>query len=92
MSLSPSRSKIRIFEGSFWFTLLKSGSKTVYKTNFYFRYSEGYPGQRYYGGTENIDKIELLTQKRAQEAFRLNPEEWGVNVQPYRYDFTKKGH
>jgi len=47
------------------------------------KYSEGYPGQRYYGGTENIDKIELLCQKRAQEAFKLDPADWGVNVQPY---------
>ncbi|XP_069703635.1 serine hydroxymethyltransferase, mitochondrial-like isoform X1 [Periplaneta americana] len=47
------------------------------------KYSEGYPGQRYYGGTEVIDKIELLCQKRALEAFQLNPSEWGVNVQPY---------
>lgn len=47
------------------------------------KYSEGYPGQRYYGGTEVIDKIELLCQKRALEAFKLNPSEWGVNVQPY---------
>ncbi|GIY61328.1 serine hydroxymethyltransferase, mitochondrial [Caerostris darwini] len=47
------------------------------------KYSEGYPGQRYYGGTEVIDKIELLCQKRALEAFRLDPEKWGVNVQPY---------
>ena len=38
---------------------------------------------RYYGGTEVIDKIELLCQKRALEAFQLNPSEWGVNVQPY---------
>ncbi|GFU39771.1 serine hydroxymethyltransferase, mitochondrial [Trichonephila clavipes] len=47
------------------------------------KYSEGYPGQRYYGGTEVIDKIELLCQKRALEAFRLDPDKWGVNVQPY---------
>ncbi|RZF36159.1 hypothetical protein LSTR_LSTR013383 [Laodelphax striatellus] len=47
------------------------------------KYSEGYPGQRYYGGTEVIDKIELLCQKRALEAFDLDPEKWGVNVQPY---------
>lgn len=47
------------------------------------KYSEGYPGQRYYGGTENIDKIELLCQQRALQAYKLNPEEWGVNVQPY---------
>ncbi|XP_075230620.1 serine hydroxymethyltransferase-like [Lycorma delicatula] len=47
------------------------------------KYSEGLPGQRYYGGNEFIDKIEVLAQKRALETFRLNPEEWGVNVQPY---------
>lgn len=30
-----------------------------------------------------IDKVERLCQDRSLEAFRLNPEEWGVNVQPY---------
>ena len=45
------------------------------------KYSEGYPGARYYGGNENIDQVELLCQKRAMEAFHLDPEEWGVNVQ-----------
>jgi hypothetical protein len=45
------------------------------------KYSEGYPGARYYGGNENIDRVELLCQKRALEAFHLDPEEWGVNVQ-----------
>ncbi|CAK9828155.1 Serine hydroxymethyltransferase [Anthophora retusa] len=47
------------------------------------KYSEGLPGRRYYGGNEYIDEIELLAQKRALEAFNLNPEEWGCNVQPY---------
>lgn len=47
------------------------------------KYSEGLPGQRYYGGNEYIDQIEVLCQKRALEAYRLNPEEWGCNVQPY---------
>ncbi|XP_053678922.1 serine hydroxymethyltransferase isoform X2 [Anopheles nili] len=47
------------------------------------KYSEGLPGQRYYGGNEFIDEIELLAQKRALEAYRLDPEQWGCNVQPY---------
>lgn len=38
---------------------------------------------RYYGGTEFIDQIELLCQKRALEAYGLSADEWGVNVQPY---------
>ena len=45
------------------------------------KYSEGYPGARYYGGNEHIDESERLCQQRALETFRLNPEEWGVNVQ-----------
>jgi len=47
------------------------------------KYSEGYPGARYYGGNEFIDQAERLCQQRALEAFKLNPEEWGVNVQPH---------
>lgn len=45
------------------------------------KYSEGYPGARYYGGNEHIDRMELLCQKRALEAFHVSPEKWGVNVQ-----------
>ncbi|XP_068568493.1 serine hydroxymethyltransferase, mitochondrial [Cebidichthys violaceus] len=47
------------------------------------KYSEGYPGKRYYGGAEVVDQIELLCQKRALESFDLDPALWGVNVQPY---------
>ena len=47
------------------------------------KYSEGLPGKRYYGGNEFVDQVEVLTQKRALEAYGLNPEEWGVNVQAY---------
>jgi len=47
------------------------------------KYSEGYVGARYYGGTENVDRIESLCIQRALDAFRLSSEQWGVNVQPY---------
>lgn len=45
------------------------------------KYSEGYPGARYYGGNEHIDEIELTCQRRALQTFGLDPEKWGVNVQ-----------
>uniref|UniRef100_A0A7S4SUN9 Serine hydroxymethyltransferase n=1 Tax=Alexandrium monilatum TaxID=311494 RepID=A0A7S4SUN9_9DINO len=45
------------------------------------KYSEGYPGARYYGGNEFIDQAESLCQQRALQACRLDPKEWGVNVQ-----------
>lgn len=45
------------------------------------KYSEGYPGARYYGGNEHIDAIELTCQARALTAFNLDKEKWGVNVQ-----------
>lgn len=37
---------------------------------------------RYYGGNEFIDMSENLCRKRALEAFDLDTEKWGVNVQP----------
>lgn len=43
------------------------------------KYSEGYPGKRYYGGQENIDTIETIAQNRAKELFGAEH----VNVQPY---------
>lgn len=46
------------------------------------KYSEGYPGERYYGGNQFIDQAESLCQKRALEVYGLDPNEWGVNVQP----------
>ncbi|KAM0991289.1 hypothetical protein ACFX13_009831 [Malus domestica] len=47
------------------------------------KYSEGMPGARYYTGNQHIDQIELLCHERALAAFGLDPEKWGVNVQPY---------
>lgn len=45
------------------------------------KYSEGYPGERYYGGNKYIDEVERLCQSRALAAFGLDPDTWGVNVQ-----------
>ncbi|KAK9449426.1 serine hydroxymethyltransferase [Limtongia smithiae] len=45
------------------------------------KYSEGYPGARYYGGNQHIDQMERLCQQRALEAFHIDPAKWGVNVQ-----------
>jgi glycine hydroxymethyltransferase len=45
------------------------------------KYSEGYPGARYYGGNQHIDAIEITCQQRALKAFNLDSSKWGVNVQ-----------
>ncbi|NCP17315.1 serine hydroxymethyltransferase [Candidatus Kuenenbacteria bacterium CG_4_9_14_3_um_filter_39_14] len=42
------------------------------------KYSEGYPGKRYYGGNQIIDNIETLAIKRAKKLFKAEH----VNVQP----------
>lgn len=46
------------------------------------KYSEGRPYKRYYGGMENIDKLETLVEERVKKVFRLNSKKWAVNVQP----------
>jgi len=45
------------------------------------KYAEGYPGRRYYGGNQVVDKVELLCIARALKLFKLKPENWHVNVQ-----------
>jgi glycine hydroxymethyltransferase len=43
------------------------------------KYAEGYPGKRYYGGCENVDRIEQLAIDRAKLLFGAEH----VNVQPH---------
>ena len=43
------------------------------------KYSEGYPGRRYYGGQENTDQIEQLAIDRAKKLFGADH----ANVQPH---------
>lgn len=46
------------------------------------KYAEGYPGRRYYGGNQVIDKVEQLCIDRALKLFKLNKKDWHANVQP----------
>lgn len=43
------------------------------------KYSEGYPGRRYYGGQENTDKVEIFAIEKAKELFNADH----ANVQPH---------
>jgi glycine hydroxymethyltransferase len=53
--------------------LLASGSRLTDK------YSEGYPGMRYYGGCEVVDKVENIARERAKKLFGVTH----ANVQPH---------
>lgn len=44
------------------------------------KYTEGYPDNRYYGGCENYDALEILCQERWKQVFKTD---YHVNVQPH---------
>ena len=50
---------------------------------FIVKYSEGRPGKRYYAGTENVDKLEILVEERVKKVFFNQETGFAVNVQPY---------
>src|SRR5918911_5025589 len=43
------------------------------------KYSEGYPGRRYYEGQQVVDQVEMLAIQRAKDLFGVEH----ANVQPY---------
>lgn len=43
------------------------------------KYAEGYPGKRYYGGCEHVDRVETLAIERAKQLFNAG----FANVQPH---------
>jgi glycine hydroxymethyltransferase len=43
------------------------------------KYAEGYPGKRYYGGCEQVDKVENIAIERAKQLFGAEH----INVQPH---------
>ena len=43
------------------------------------KYSEGYPGKRYYGGNQVVDEVEELARRRVCELFGADH----ANVQPH---------
>ena len=47
------------------------------------KYAEGQPNKRYYFGNNVVDEIENKTKELVYRAFKVNPKDYGVNVQPY---------
>ncbi len=74
--LERQRAEIELIasENFTWPSMLEAVGSTP--TN---KYSEGYPGRRYYGGCEVVDEIEQLAIDRAKELFGAEH----ANVQPH---------
>jgi glycine hydroxymethyltransferase len=47
------------------------------------KYAEGYPGRRYYGGCEVVDRAEEIGIARAKELFEVDGADLHVNLQPH---------
>lgn len=70
------RSKIELIASENFTSLAVMEAQGSVLTN---KYAEGYPGKRYYGGCEEVDKVENLARERAKELFGAEH----VNVQPH---------
>jgi glycine hydroxymethyltransferase len=68
--------KIRLIPSENYVSLAVLEAAGTVLTN---KYSEGYPGRRYYEGQQFVDPIERLAQERAQALFGVDH----ANVQPY---------
>jgi glycine hydroxymethyltransferase len=68
--------KIRLIPSENYVSLAVLEAAGTVLTN---KYSEGYPGRRYYEGQQYIDQIETLAKERAQALFGVDH----ANVQPY---------
>ena len=47
------------------------------------KYAEGYPGRRYYGGCEHVDRVEQLALERVKRLFGADAHGWAANVQAH---------
>ena len=47
------------------------------------KYAEGYPGRRYYGGCEHVDRVEQLALDRVRRLFGADAHGWAANVQAH---------
>ena len=74
--LNRQRNKIELIASENFVTPAVMEAMGTILTN---KYAEGYPGHRYYGGCEYVDKVETLAIERAKELFGAK----FANVQPH---------
>ena len=73
---SRQRNKIELIASENFVSEVVMEANSTILTN---KYAEGYPGRRYYGGCEHVDKVETLAIERAKELFGAGY----ANVQPH---------
>ena len=76
METNRQRKHIELIASENFVTTQVMEAQGSYLTN---KYAEGYPGKRYYGGCEVVDKVEDLARDRMKELFKADH----VNVQPH---------